>query len=363
MWMERAVDGTAAGAHLRGTITRLRLIHGVSVERLIADTTTPDGQEPYLRKGKRLLRLILTGLLAARRGRVLVARYHPLILPVVLVWKLVGAKVILSVQGSLDEVSDNEYPWLGESRLFRVFSVASTRIADGVIAGAPVLYQHIRDNMIGRRTVLVSMANGVFLEEFRAACKMPRPMEGKYAVFVGNLASWQGIETMARATTEPSWPPAFPLVVVGDGTERDHLANHSGIVWLGRLPSAEAARWLAHAYCALALKRSDSAVGTHGYWPFKLIESAAAGVPIISSNAKGMEQGARELGHSVIVQAQNPSAAAAAVRRLYDDKELRDRLAKRGLKNVERFAWEAGAPVLAELLNAVYGRTGQSCQT
>ena len=354
MWMERAVDGSAAGAHLRGTVVRLQAIQGVSIERVIADTAAADGREPYLTKGKRLLLLILSGMLAARRGRVLVARAHPLMFAVVLLWKLVGAKVVLSVQGSLDDVGENEYRWLAKSRLFRSYSVASTRIADGVIAGAPVLYEHIRDHMIGRKTILVSIANGVFLEEFGAARSTPRPMKNPYAVFVGNLASWQGVETMTLAVAEPSWPPNLPLVVVGDGTERHRVANRTGIIWLGRLPSAEAARWLAHAYCAFSLKRSDSAVGAHGYWPFKLIESAAAGVPIICSNAKGMEEGARQLGHAVVVQAESPSAAAEAVRDLYEDNKARARLAENGLENVEQFAWDAGAPALAELLKAVH---------
>lgn len=352
-WMERAVDGSAAGAHLRGTLARLKAIDAVSVRSVIADRQSEDGAEGYVRKVFRLARLMLHGAAAARRGRLLIARSHPLILPVALVWRATGGRVILSVQGSLDDFGGNEYPWLKDSRLFRRLAGLSNKSANGLIAGAPVLEDHIRAEMLGKHAHLVSIPNGVFVDELAAARDTERPMPAPYAVFVGNLASWQGIATMIEATSSPYWPADLPLVVIGDGSEASVVRSAAHVKWLGRLPSAEASRWLAHSYCALALKRSDTPVGRHGYWPFKLIESAAVGVPMVCSDARGMSEAAQELGHGIVVEAQNAEAAARAILALWEDPVRRSELAESGMRNVAEHDWAAGAPRLEHIIGLV----------
>lgn len=358
--MERATDGTAAGIHLRGTLARLQPIPEVRLVRLIADRLSFGGDEPYLRKSMRIARLNWVGLTSWRRGRVLLARYHPLMLPTVLIWKLMGGLVVLSVQGSMDDVGGNAYTWLAKSRVFKRISALSTKLADAVIVGAPVLHDYVRDNMIGAQTILVSIPNGVFLDDFRVARESDRPTAEDYAVFVGNLASWQGIAAMVQSTEEQDWPRGLPLVVVGDGVDRDLVVDRDGVAWKGRLPSDQAARWLAHAYCALALKRSDTTVGEHGYWPFKMIESAAAGVPIVTSDAKGLVEAAEEFGNAIVVKSGDSVGAAQAVRQLMSDRQLRDRLARNGLLAAENYGWELGSEKLAALLNAVVSRSPRS---
>lgn len=352
MWMERATDGTAAGAHLRGTQARLSEID-IRVVTTVADCSTPDGHESYFRKIARLTRLTLQGISHARRGRILIARYHPLLLPLVSIWKACGGQVILSVQGAIESATDNQYRWLNGSRLFYRLAIAPARMAHGLIVGAPVIEKYVRSEMLGRNAHITSIANGVFTATLAGAIDTPRPQKRPYAVFVGNLAVWQGIETLANAVDDPAWPEEVELVVIGDGTDKRFVEHNPNVRWLGRLPSAEAHTWLAHAVCAFSIQLADVSVAKHGYWPFKLIESAAAGVPVICSDAPGLVEAADKLGNALVVPAKSARSTAEAVCRLAGDEGLRSTLAEAGKKNVLAYDWSAGANEVSRLIDAV----------
>lgn len=353
VWVERAADGSASGLHLRGTLARLRLIPNVKIRSIIADTTPVNGAESAPQKIWRIFGIVARAIMAARPSRTLLARNHPCLTPVVILWRLAGAKVVLLVQGSLDDVGGSNYPALANSRLFRAFARLGPRLAHGLIAGAPILEPHIRREMLGKRASYENIPNGVFVDEIGRAREADAPTLEPYVAFVGALASWQGIATMVQATRDGSWPAGLRLVVIGDGPERSEVEKDESVQWLGQLPGAEAHRWLAHAYCAISLKRSDTAVGQHGYWPFKLIESAAAGVPIVVSDAPGMAAGAELLGHAIVVPSQSPSAAAKAVADLWNDRGRRDQLARNGRNAVQDFDWTSGAESLGSFLNAL----------
>lgn len=141
-------------------------------------------------------------------------------------------------------------------------------------------------------------------------------------------------------------------MIVGDGALRDNVTQTTSrnVVWVGRKPSVEARQWLKHATCSLSLKRSDTDTGRNGYWPFKLIESAAVGTPIVSSDAIGMATSAEELGHAIVVPSQDAEAAAKAVAKIVSNPDLRKDLSDRGLVTVKRYDWRANAEKLGEVL-------------
>lgn len=347
VWFERAIDGTAAGAHLRGTLARLNAIEELTISRIVSDTQSSDGRERYLRKAARLTLLTLKAVVAARRRRLLFARYHPLMLPVVCLWRLVGGRVVLSVQGAPD-TAINEHPWVRRIGLFRFTSRATSKLAHGIVVGAPTIEDLVRAEMLGRNSSLISVPNGVFIEDYDAAAATPRPQVDRYAVFIGNLATWQGVDTMVAAARLPTWPHGVELVVIGDGVERSKVQDAENVTWLGRLASPEARRWLVHAEFALSLQKSDAAVAVHGFWPFKVIESAAAGVPVICSDAHGLAEAAERLGNAILIRSNDPPAAASAASKLADSPQLRAELGARGRESAAAYAWSAAAPRLAE---------------
>lgn len=349
LWLERAVDGSAARAHLDGTLARLDEA-GFQNVRSIFNDTDADGTESAFRKAKRIARLLAEGTIRVRTGEVLLARFHPALLPVALAWKVAGGSVVVSVQGALDDISASGNSPLAHLPGVRQAAIAVLRLSDELVVGNPTIRDHI-SNLVPKKELTV-LPNGVFVDELQGFSNRERPMKDPYAVYVGNFASWQGIEALVESTASDAWPTGLPLVVVGDGVLRDLVQAAVGerLIWIGKQPSEKARAWLAHAEFSFSLKRSDTPTAQHGYWPFKMLESAALGVPIIVSNAIGMEDAANELGNAVVVPSENADAAANAARHLMENPEKRRLLAKSGLENISKYDWRLGAQVLSELI-------------
>lgn len=76
-----------------------------------------------------------------------------------------------------------------------------------------------------------------------------------------------------------------------------------------------------------------------------LIEAMAAGVAVVGTDVPGIRDVVRHEQTGLLVPVRSPGSLAAAVRRLAEDGDLRERLTRQGRAEVvERFAW---APVLA----------------
>lgn len=351
VWLERAGDGTAAGGHFEGTQVRLERVPNVQIAGTVVDRSTE--RESLQRRLGRMIGQNFKAILLARRGRVLLARYHPALALTVLAWRIVGGKVVLSVQGSIDEYSESKNRWIA-GRAFRKVAKIAPRLSHGLISGAPVLDTHIRDELLAVNASFASIPNGVFVDKLRAVAASDSPMPNmRYAVYVGNLASWQGISVLMEAVDNAAWPSELPLVIVGDGEDRSLVRNRRNVVWLGRLPSHLASRWLAHAYVSLSLKRTDTDMGGHGYWPFKLIESAALSVPIVATSGPGVNEFAERMGNVVLIPGQDGPAAAEAVRRLWEIPEERALLSRVEDASISELDWSAGSQKLSLLLAEV----------
>lgn len=82
-----------------------------------------------------------------------------------------------------------------------------------------------------------------------------------------------------------------------------------------------------------------------------LIEAMAAGVPVVGTNVPGIRDVIVDGENGLLVAVREPKALADVVRRVFDDRALRDRIVAGGLKSVkERYDWAAIYPLYRELL-------------
>ena len=95
----------------------------------------------------------------------------------------------------------------------------------------------------GRRQAYHVIGNGADVDLFKPTSTARIPGSRDYVVFVGALASWQGIETVLDAVKAPEWPSNVDVVIAGDGKERGGVEaaarNNARIRWLGTIPYAE----------------------------------------------------------------------------------------------------------------------------
>lgn len=209
----------------------------------------------------------------------------------------------------------------------------------------------------GVRGTFEVVPNGVDLERFRPATGDERHAarrelglrDGPVAVCVGRLSPQKGQDLLVRA-----WPTIAAglddasLVVVGEGPAerelRDLAAGRPDIRLVGGRDDVP--RWLAVADVAVLPSRYEGmALG--------VIEAIASGVSVVASSADGMAEvlGTGDEAAGAIVPVEDVAALAVAVRRRFDDPQLRAREAAAGRRRAEarhdRRAWTERLAALA----------------
>ena len=144
-----------------------------------------------------------------------------------------------------------------------------------------------------------------------------RPAEGGYALMAGRLSIEKGAGVAVGAAMESG----VPLRVAGDGPlapELLGLAERGGapVELLGRVSGERVAELIAGAAMVVV-----PSVGPE-VMPYAALEAMAAGVPVVASATGSLPE---ILGRDRCVPRRDAGALAAAMRRLWDDRELRAR--------------------------------------
>jgi L-malate glycosyltransferase len=179
--------------------------------------------------------------------------------------------------------------------------------------------------------------NGVHLEIFRLAAERP---PRRHVVVMRNLEAIYGIDTAIRAAA--ILRKALPDLVVsiaGAGPQRAALEQlvteldlKDAIRFTGRLDVAQVAALYALADVALNPSRADNT-------PASLIEAAACGVPIVSTNVGGVPYLVEHGRSAWLVPPDAPELMADAVARVLRDETLRRTLRENGIALAASCSW------------------------
>ncbi len=173
-------------------------------------------------------------------------------------------------------------------------------------------------------------------------------------LFVGRLASNKGLLDLAEAfaavgTTDRS----ARLVVVGeDGGQRTALESRAKALGI-----AERVHLIGHveddSSLSAAYREARLTVLPSEYEAFGLVllESLAAGTPVVASRVGGIPEFVEDGKAGLLVPPKSPAALADAIRRVWTDRELARRLGEYGRDHVvPRYTWDA----LADRLDSLY---------
>lgn len=172
--------------------------------------------------------------------------------------------------------------------------------------------------------------------DFRMELKNP----GCFLVsFTGRLIPEKGVRNLLEAARLLSDDPKIQIALAGDGPLRQELiaCNPGNVHFLGRLDSGDIAALLRQSDCFCLPTRSEG-------FSTSLLEAAACCVTPVITNVGGVPEMIPTSEYGVILDSQNPSVIAEAIRRLRDDPERNANLARNIGKRVrEEFSWEATA--------------------
>lgn len=349
LWLESTRVGVAARTHLDGTRARLERA-GVPVGEVITSESADAG---VVGKVRRLAGLVRRARAAAAPGGVLVGRWHPFFALVAPRWLRRGGGVVLLVQGN-DESGFEANPWLrrvpGIRRLMRRSLVGASAIltvnaalrdwvaAERAAAGAPEV----------PIAVIPQVVSPVFFDA------EPVVRDGDFALFFGGLAPWQGVDMLLAARAHPDWPEGVPLVVIGDGVmagavrEAAERRSDGGIEWLGAQPPAMVARYARAALVTLCPKSASWSMA-EVTTPMKILESVAAGTPVIATDIPAQAAMLRG-GYGILVGVDDHAALARAVAAVHADRALRSELAAAAARARRALESDDAAALLASTI-------------
>ena len=171
-------------------------------------------------------------------------------------------------------------------------------------------------------------------------------------LFLGRMTDLKGgdllIRALSRAATDLK--RSIQLVMAGDGPQRsawERLASHENV-------DAEFPGWLDPDRRIAALRRAW-VLAVPSVWPepFGLVglEAAAMGVPAVAFDTGGIRQWLHdEVSGLLVPPAGSHTALAAALARLLDDRELRERLSLGALATARDMSLDAHAGALERVL-------------
>lgn len=177
----------------------------------------------------------------------------------------------------------------------------------------------------------------------------PADAPADYILYFGALQSWQGVDVLLRAFARLADLDALRLVICGSarsrqGRQLERLAERldiaSRITWHWSLPNAELAPWLAHAQLTVAPLRDCARNVVQGCAPLKILESMAAGVPVIASRLPPVCEILNDGVEGRLVAPDRPDELARAIRVLLAYPQLRSQMAAHGRARVAAdFHW------------------------
>jgi colanic acid/amylovoran biosynthesis glycosyltransferase len=179
-------------------------------------------------------------------------------------------------------------------------------------------------------------------------------------LFVGRLVPAKGVQFLLETITEID---GAILDIAGDGPQRKFLETKAAslgianrVRFLGYQSQGQVRELLRHADVFVMASFAEGL-------PVVLMEAMAAGLPVVATRIAGIPELVDDGQNGFLVPPGDPAVAAAAVRKLLEDAELRNRFAIAGRAKVEReFNLDMEAGWLARILTSALSGVSETAR-
>jgi len=163
-------------------------------------------------------------------------------------------------------------------------------------------------------------------------------LSGEVLVSAGRLVPWKGLDVLIEVVALLSKEkPGLNLVIIGDGPEKDTLekkARNIGVsdrvLFTGALPKEKLMKYLVG---------GDLFVLNTGYEGFshQLLEVMSVGMPVITTKIGGNPELVEDGKNGILVEYNNKEDLSKAIKTLFDDKNMTQKLADKARQKVKEF--------------------------
>ena len=228
--------------------------------------------------------------------------------------------------------------------------------ADAIICPSYVIKSFLESLGIDTKKITV-IQNGTRLTNLEH--KKPINAPEKYLIYIGAVQPWQGVEVLLKAMTFLKDLSDVKFVFCVSGTKQrikflqklaEKMEVSDRIVWNLRISQSEVQDWLQGASISFAPLTECERNLVQGCCPIKIVESMAAGVPVIASNMPVTQELLEHNETGWLVRPDRPSELARAIRLLMAHPETMKKLSFNAQKKVTTsVTWEKSLEKLKEV--------------
>lgn len=239
----------------------------------------------------------------------------------------------------------------------KITSKFALKNAHAVIALTEDMKREIQK--VCNREVFV-IPNGIDLKSFDGLSrehvrrKLKIPNKQKIIVFVGTLRPVKGLKYLIQAMDIiAKHDTLVKLMLVGDGEERQSLQElvkeldlENRVIFMGKVSNEEVPEYMvaADVFVLPSLQEGFGIVN---------LEAMACGLPIVTTNVKGLPEIVKHGENGLLVEPKNPAQIAEKVLQLLENSELRERISRNNRERVKNYTWERVINSLEEVYKAV----------
>ncbi|WP_021595417.1 glycosyltransferase family 4 protein [Actinomadura welshii] len=270
-------------------------------------------------------------------------------------------RVVYEVNGLPSIEMGHTWPWAAPATLGKIRELERHCLerSDAVVVPSRVIGDAVRARGVPEDRIHL-VPNGA---EIPGETARPAGAPSRYLVYVGALQPWQGLDVLMRAFARLADLDDLRLVVCSSVPERrakpvrrlaERLGVDGRIVWRFALPHHEVAAWLAHAEASLAPLTGCARNLDQGCAPLKVIESMAAGVPVVASDLPAVRELMADGVHGRLVPADRPAELARAVRILLEYPDEAAAMGRAGRRHIEEnLTWARSRARLAGVYRTI----------
>lgn len=195
--------------------------------------------------------------------------------------------------------------------------------------------------------------------EIPAKTEKPECAPPRYIIYFGAVQAWQGVDVLLKAFARLADLSDLHLVICSSNHSRrskilrklaEKLEIDERIIWHFGLSEEELALWVEHAALSVAPLTECSRNIEQGCAPLKILESMAAGVPVIASDLPSIREIMTDKLHGRLIHADRPGELARAIRVLLHYPDLLQEMGENARKKIEQdFLWEKSLGKLKEI--------------
>ena len=267
-------------------------------------------------------------------------------------------KLIFEVNGLPSIELKDRYPTVADDRelmtKLRSQESACLQAADRIVTPSGVTARYLVEHRGVDAAKVRVIPNGVDVELFHPSGQAEAPAPQDRLLYFGTLSQWQGVDLAVRAAAQIS----AKLTILGAGSSRQReaisaLAHKLGapVDVLPPVSQTDLVAALHQSFVVLAPLTLSERNIVQGCCPLKILESMAAGIPVIASDLPVV----RELDvQCLLVKPGSVDQIAQAVLQLRASPELWRTLSAEGRRQIEeRYTWDRAATTLVAVYNEI----------